>query len=141
MTTQKTTRTTWCFICCTTMLSTLPLDSECKQPLAHLRCGRSRLHMQNRTVTRFSSQNGCARNQAAGSEASAFALCCSIIDDPTIHLAAARVFVFGPTHDRCYQPPAMENVANFHLKYAKNREQVRSLLTHFTHQMTLSWSE
>jgi hypothetical protein len=30
-----------------------------------------------------------------------------VIDDPTVHLADARVFAFGPTHDRCYQPPAM----------------------------------
>ena len=47
-----------------------------------------------------------------------------VIDDPKVHLAGARVFSFGPTHDRCYQPPAMENVANFHLRYAKNAEQV-----------------
>lgn len=48
----------------------------------------------------------------------------SNVDDPRVHLAGARVFSFGPTHDRCYQPPAMENVANFHLKYARNRSQV-----------------
>lgn len=47
------------------------------------------------------------------------------VDDPKVHLADARVFAFGPTHDRCYQPPAMENVANFHLRYAKNKEQVK----------------
>jgi len=47
------------------------------------------------------------------------------VDDPTVNLADARVFSFGPTHDRCYQPPSMENVANFHLKYAKDPEQVK----------------
>jgi len=47
------------------------------------------------------------------------------VDDPRIHLADARVFSFGPTHDRCYQPPAMENVANFHLRYAQNSTQVK----------------
>ena len=36
------------------------------------------------------------------------------VDDPKVHLADARVFSFGPTHDRCYQPPAMENVALWH---------------------------
>lgn len=48
-----------------------------------------------------------------------------IIDDPKVHLANARTFAFGPTHDRCYQPPAMENIANFKLRYAKNPEQVK----------------
>ena len=47
------------------------------------------------------------------------------VDDPRVHLAGARVFSFGPTHDRCYQPPAMENVANFHLRYAKDSSQAR----------------
>jgi hypothetical protein len=47
------------------------------------------------------------------------------VDDPRIHLADARTFSFGPTHDRCYQPPAMENVADFYLKYAKSSEQVK----------------
>lgn len=42
------------------------------------------------------------------------------VDDPRVHLARARVFAFGPTHDRCYRPPAMENVANFHRRYATN---------------------
>ena len=40
------------------------------------------------------------------------------VDDPRVHLKAARVFAFGPTHDRCYQPPAMANVAAFHRHYA-----------------------
>ena len=48
-----------------------------------------------------------------------------IVDDPTVHLADARTFVFGPTHDRCYQPPAMENVARFKLRYAKDSSQVK----------------
>ena len=48
-----------------------------------------------------------------------------VIDDPTVHLARARVFAFGPTHDRCYQPPAMANVANFHRRYAASPEQVK----------------
>lgn len=47
------------------------------------------------------------------------------VDDPRVHLANARVFAFGPTHDRCYQPPAMENVANFHLRYAKDPSQIK----------------
>jgi len=47
------------------------------------------------------------------------------VDDPRVHLADDRVFVFGPTHDRCYQPPAMENVANFHKIYAANAEQIK----------------
>ena len=42
------------------------------------------------------------------------------VDDPRVHLAAARVFAFGPTHDRCYQPPAMANVADFHRHYARD---------------------
>lgn len=46
------------------------------------------------------------------------------VDDPKVHLVDARVFAFGPTHDRCYQPPAMENVANFHRRYAKFSSQV-----------------
>ena len=49
-----------------------------------------------------------------------------VIDDPRVHLATARVFSFGPTHDRCYQPPAMQNVAGFHRKYVKDPEQVHS---------------
>jgi len=48
-----------------------------------------------------------------------------VIDDPRVHLANARTFSFGPTHDRCYQPPAMENIANFKLRYAKDPEQVK----------------
>ena len=48
-----------------------------------------------------------------------------VIDDPKVNLAHARVFSFGPTHDRCYQPPAMENVANFHLRYVPT-----ALMTH-----------
>ena len=48
----------------------------------------------------------------------------SAVDDPWTHLADARVFAFGPTNDRCYQPPAMENVANFHRRYVKNSSQV-----------------
>ena len=47
------------------------------------------------------------------------------VDDPKEHLKNARVFAFGPTHDRCYQPPSMENVANFHLKYAVNASQIK----------------
>jgi len=47
------------------------------------------------------------------------------VDDPIKHLAGARVFAFGPTHDRCYRPPAMANVANFHLRYAKNSSQIK----------------
>eukprot|EP00756_Hemistasia_phaeocysticola_P050735 Hpha_TRINITY_DN25924_c0_g1::TRINITY_DN25924_c0_g1_i1::g.185476::m.185476 len=47
------------------------------------------------------------------------------VDDPRVHLPAARVFAFGPTHDRCYQPPAMGNVANFHLKYATDPSQIK----------------
>ena len=47
------------------------------------------------------------------------------IDDPKLYLKNARVFVFGPTHDRCYQPPAMDNVAQFHLKYATNSSQIK----------------
>jgi hypothetical protein len=43
------------------------------------------------------------------------------IDDPKVNLASARVFAFGPTHDRCYQPPAMQNVANFYRHFAKVR--------------------
>ena len=46
------------------------------------------------------------------------------IDDPWRGLADARVLSFGPTRDRCYQPPAMENVANFHLRYATNASQI-----------------
>eukprot|EP00656_Telonema_subtile_P028702 TRINITY_DN3129_c0_g2_i1.p1 TRINITY_DN3129_c0_g2~~TRINITY_DN3129_c0_g2_i1.p1 ORF type:complete len:762 (+),score=135.77 TRINITY_DN3129_c0_g2_i1:98-2383(+) len=46
------------------------------------------------------------------------------VDDPRTHLADARVFAFGPTFDRCYQPPAMENIRDFHLKYAKDQEQI-----------------
>ena len=42
-----------------------------------------------------------------------------IIDDPRIHLVNARTFSFGPTHDRCYQPPSMQNIANFKLKCTK----------------------
>ena len=44
-----------------------------------------------------------------------------VIDDPKVNLASARVFTFGPTHDRCYQPPAMQNVANFYRHFAKVR--------------------
>jgi len=47
------------------------------------------------------------------------------VDDPVKHLSAARSFVFGPTHDRCYIPPAMENVANFYRRYAKDPAQVK----------------
>ena len=47
------------------------------------------------------------------------------VDDPTIHLKNARVFSFGGSHDRCYQVPAMENVANFHLKYAQDAMQIK----------------
>jgi len=46
------------------------------------------------------------------------------VDDPTVHLADARVFAFQPTHDRCYQPPAMQNVAAFHQLFAKEPSQV-----------------
>jgi hypothetical protein len=46
------------------------------------------------------------------------------VDDPRVHLAGARVFAFGPTHDRCYQPPAMENVAAFYRQYTTNASQV-----------------
>jgi len=46
------------------------------------------------------------------------------VDDPRVHLADARTLSFGPTHDRCYQPPAMENVANYYLHYAENASQV-----------------
>ena len=53
-----------------------------------------------------------------------------VIDDPKVHLANARTFVFGPTHDRCYQPPAMENVANFKLRYAKHPSQVYVVMAH-----------
>ena len=47
------------------------------------------------------------------------------VDDPRAHLVHARVFAFGPTHDRCYVPPAMENVANFHHRYAANASQIK----------------
>ena len=40
--------------------------------------------------------------------------------------SAFRGSSFGPTDDRCYQPPAMENVANFYLHYARNASQVTS---------------
>jgi hypothetical protein len=46
------------------------------------------------------------------------------VDDPRRHLAGARAFVFGPTHDRCYQPPAMANVADFYRRYATRSAQV-----------------
>lgn len=55
----------------------------------------------------------------------AYAESAANVDDPKVHLASARVFSFGPTHDRCYQPPAMANVANFHLKYAKDPSQIK----------------
>jgi len=55
----------------------------------------------------------------------AYAETAANVDDPRVHLADARVFSFGPTHDRCYQPPAMENVANFHLRYARTSSQVK----------------
>ena len=48
-----------------------------------------------------------------------------IIDDPRVYLANARTFAFGPSHDRCYQPPAMENIARFKLRYAKDPSQVK----------------
>eukprot|EP01084_Bolivina_argentea_P019163 35639_1 len=54
-----------------------------------------------------------------------FAETANNIDDPKIYLANARVFSFGPTHDRCYQPPSMENIANFYLKYAINTSQIK----------------
>lgn len=47
------------------------------------------------------------------------------VDDPREHLSDSRAFVFGPTHDRCYKPPAMANVAAFYWKYAKRSTQVR----------------
>ena len=47
------------------------------------------------------------------------------VDDPKIHLANAKVFAFQPTHDRCYQPPAMELIYNFHLKYVKDKSQIK----------------
>eukprot|EP00933_Yihiella_yeosuensis_P006300 TRINITY_DN11099_c0_g1_i2.p1 TRINITY_DN11099_c0_g1~~TRINITY_DN11099_c0_g1_i2.p1 ORF type:complete len:755 (-),score=103.78 TRINITY_DN11099_c0_g1_i2:308-2572(-) len=47
------------------------------------------------------------------------------VDDPVVHLAGARVFAFEPTHDRCYQHPAVENVANFYRRYAKDSSQIR----------------
>ena len=47
------------------------------------------------------------------------------VDDPAEHLARARAFVFGPTHDRCYQPPAMENVAEFYRRYADDPSQIQ----------------
>ena len=47
------------------------------------------------------------------------------VDDPVVHLAGARVFSFGPTHDRCYQPPAMENVANFYKIFVEDESQVK----------------
>jgi len=47
------------------------------------------------------------------------------VDDPVTHLGSARAFVFGPTHDRCYQPPAMENVASFYKRYAKDPSQIK----------------
>jgi len=42
------------------------------------------------------------------------------VDEPHTHLARARVFAFQPTHDRCYLPPAMENVVRFHARCAAN---------------------
>lgn len=47
------------------------------------------------------------------------------VDDPRVHLADARTFVFGGTHDRCYKPPAMANVAAFYWKYAKRSTQIK----------------
>ena len=47
------------------------------------------------------------------------------VDNPKEYLKDARVFVFGPTHDRCYKPPSMENIANFHLLYAINSSQIK----------------
>lgn len=47
------------------------------------------------------------------------------VDDPKQHLARARVFSFGPTHDRCYQKGAMENIAEFHERYAANSSQIK----------------
>ncbi|KAL1500433.1 hypothetical protein AB1Y20_013090 [Prymnesium parvum] len=47
------------------------------------------------------------------------------VDAPAVHLARARTFAFGPTHDRCYLPPAMANVARFYLRYARDATQVK----------------
>ena len=47
------------------------------------------------------------------------------VDDPNLHLANARSFVFSPTHDRCYKPPAMANVAALYWKYAAHNTQVK----------------
>lgn len=47
------------------------------------------------------------------------------VDEPHTHLARARVFAFQPTHDRCYQPLATENVVRFHARYAANASQLR----------------
>ena len=47
------------------------------------------------------------------------------VDDPKVHLAGARVFSFGPTHDRCYQKGAMENIADFHKRYANDSSQIK----------------
>jgi len=55
----------------------------------------------------------------------AYAETAANVDDPRVHLAHARAFVFGPTHDRCYQPPAMANVAAFYWKYASRSTQVK----------------
>jgi len=55
----------------------------------------------------------------------AYAESAANVDDPRVHLRAARAFVFGPTHDRCYQPPAMANVAALYWKYATRSTQVK----------------
>lgn len=47
------------------------------------------------------------------------------VDDPRKHMVDTRAFVFGPTHDRCYKPPAMANVAAFYWKYAKRSTQIK----------------
>merc|ERR1712070_955508 len=63
------------------------------------------------------------------------------VDDPKQHLADARVFAFQPTHDRCYQPPAMENVANLHLRYAKKQSQIKLVDDQpFPHTLPTNWT-
>ena len=47
------------------------------------------------------------------------------VDDPRVHLADARAFVFHPTHDRCYLNGSMHNVANFYTRYVANASQVK----------------
>jgi len=47
------------------------------------------------------------------------------VDDPKLHLAGARAFVFHPTHDRCYLNGSMHNVASFYQRYTRDASQVK----------------